>query len=295
MDLGDCLSPVFALHIGRDHPAFERARTIESGGGDDVLELVGTHLREQVTHSARLKLEDSFCFAALQEGESFLVVEWQVFGDDVDAAVSFHVLDRAVENGEVAEAEEVHFQQTGLLDFSPLREHVLLAGNLLQGHVLDQRSVGDHDPRGVGSRALGQPFEGHREIEDLFDLGVFVVLSLEVGALFEGVLELDVQFFGNHLRDDISPFEVDAKCAADIAHRSLGLQGAEGTDLGDVGVAVLLLHVLDDQFAAFLAEVDVDIGRFGSIGVEEAFEQQVVLDRADIRQTKHVGHDGATG
>ena len=39
------------------------------------------------------------------------------------------------------------------------------------------------------------------------------------------------------------------------------------------------LHVLDDLLAAVLAEVDVDVGRLGAVRVEEALEQQVVLQR----------------
>ena len=81
----------------------------------------------------------------------------------------------------------------------------------------------------------------------------------------------------------------------DVLDRRLGLERAERADLGDVGLAVLVPDVLDDLVAPLLAEVDVDIGRLGAIGVEEAFEEQVVLDRADAAELEQVADDGPAG
>ncbi len=50
----------------------------------------------------------------------------------------------------------------------------------------------------------------------------------------------------------------------------------------------IFAHVGDDFFAAILAEVDVDIGRFAAIRIEKALEQQVVLQRADVAQLQDV-------
>ena len=77
-----------------------------------------------------------------------------------------------------------------------------------------------------------------------------------------------------------------AERAADVANRGPGRQRAERADLGDVRLAVLLLDVLDHLAAAVLAEVDVDIGRFAAVLVEEPLEQQVVLQRADVAQIR---------
>src|SRR3546814_17313558 len=49
--------------------------------------------------------------------------------------------------------------------------------------------------------------------------------------------------------------------AADIAQGGARLQLAEGDDLGDAVVAVLVLHVADHLVAAVLAEVDVEVRR----------------------------------
>ncbi len=65
--------------------------------------------------------------------------------------------------------------------------------------------------------------------------------------------------------------------------------GAEGDDLADLVPPVLLGNVLDHLLAAVLAEVHVDIGHGDPLGVEEAFEKQVVGDRVDIGDPDGVG------
>ena len=45
--------------------------------------------------------------------------------------------------------------------------------------------------------------------------------------------------------------------------------------------------------AALLAEVDVDIGRFEAVLVEEPLEQQIVLQRADVAQVQRVADQRA--
>jgi hypothetical protein len=57
---------------------------------------------------------------------------------------------------------------------------------------------------------------------------------------------------------------------------------AEGDDLGHLLAAVFLRDVLDDLAAAVRAEVDVDVGHADALGVEEALEQQAVLERVDV-------------
>ena len=55
----------------------------------------------------------------------------------------------------------------------------------------------------------------------------------------------------------------------------------------------LLRDVLDDFAAAALAEVDVDVGQRHALGVEEALEDEVVLDRIDVGDPQAVGDEAA--
>jgi hypothetical protein len=74
----------------------------------------------------------------------------------------------------------------------------------------------------------------------------------------------------------------------------LGLDRAEGDDLRDALLAVLLGHVADDVAAPALVEVDVDVGQRHPLRVEEALEDQAVLERVEVRDAQRVG-DQATG
>ena len=140
-----------------------------------------------------------------------------------------------------------------------------------------------------------QPLEPPGEVEQPLDLGVVVGQLLQRRLFLERVLERDVEPLGDQLVDLLDPGQRDVHRPADVLDRRLGLERAEGADLRDVGVAVLVPDVVDDLVPALLAEVDVDVGRLGAVGVEEPFEQQVVLERADAAQLEQVAHQGAAG
>src|SRR5207245_10449526 len=55
------------------------------------------------------------------------------------------------------------------------------------------------------------------------------------------------------------------------------------------------LDVLDDPIAAAVVEVDVDVGHRHPLAVEEALEDEPVLERADVGDPEHVGDERAGG
>ena len=81
--------------------------------------------------------------------------------------------------------------------------------------------------------------------------------------------------------------------AGDVADDGSRLHRAEGDDLRDVLAAVLARDVLDDLAAAAFAEVDVDVGQRHALGIEEALEDQVVLDRIDVGDPQAIRDEAA--
>ncbi len=79
----------------------------------------------------------------------------------------------------------------------------------------------------------------------------------------------------------------------DVAHDRARLHRPERDDLRDVLAAVLARDVLDHLAAAPLAEVDVDVGQRHALGIQEALEDQVVLDRIDVGDAQAVGDEAA--
>ena len=84
-----------------------------------------------------------------------------------------------------------------------------------------------------------------------------------------------------------------AQHPADVAQRGLGGHRAEGGDLAHRGAAVAVLDVVDDAVAVALAEVDVEVGHRDPLGIQEALEQQVVLQRIQVGDRQHIGHQRA--
>jgi hypothetical protein len=58
--------------------------------------------------------------------------------------------------------------------------------------------------------------------------------------------------------------------------------------------AVAPVEVLDHLLAAVHVEVDVDVGEGAGL-VDEALEEEVVLDRVDLGDAEAVGHDRIAG
>ena len=101
---------------------------------------------------------------------------------------------------------------------------------------------------------------------------------------------------GRHRLGDLVGVGVrDVHDARDVAHDGARLHRPEGDDLRDVLAAVLARDVVDDLAAAALAEVDVDVGQRHALGIEEALEDEVVLDRIDVGDAQAVGDEAAGG
>lgn len=63
----------------------------------------------------------------------------------------------------------------------------------------------------------------------------------------------------------------------------------------NVSFAIFGFGVVDDHLSAVATKVDIDIGWFVSAGVEEAFEEEVIFEGADISEPQEVCDDGAAG
>ena len=172
-----------------------------------------------------------------------------------------------------------------------LRHDLLVGALLLERQVLGQRPVADHDAGGVDRVLADEPLERLRQVDDLADDLVGVVGLLQLGARLQAVVEVDLRALGDQLRDLVDGAVRDVEHAARVAHGGARHHRPEGDDLGDLVAAVLLGDVVDDPVAPVDREVDVDVGHRLAARVEEALEEQVVLDRVDVRDLERVGDD----
>ena len=133
----------------------------------------------------------------------------------------------------------------------------------------------------------------------VLDVAVAVVERAELAALAEALvlrvedlLERDVLAHhrrGHRLGDPVAHRERVAEDPRGVLDRLLGLDGAVGDDHRDAVVAVLVGDVADHLAAATLVEVDVEVGHRDAVGVEEALEDQAVLERVEVGDPHRVG------
>ena len=236
-----------------------------------------------------------------------LVVQRERLEDDRLATVRLDVGERVLQDGEVAQTEEVHLQQPELLAgrVVELRDDraVLLA--LHDRDVVDQAFARHDDAGRVDAPLTLEVLQASSGVDDALDVGVRLVEGPQLAGLVvalvlgvEDAPERDVLAHDRRrhdLGDAVAQRVRVAQHPGGVLDRLLGLDGAVGDDLRDAVVAVPLGDVADDVAAAALVEVDVDVGHRDALGVEEALEEQAVLERVEVGDAQCVRHDRPGG
>ena len=183
----------------------------------------------------------------------------------------------------VLRPEEVHLQQADALDLlhRPLRRD-FVAVALEERRVVGDRAGRDDHARGVDAGVARHALEALAHLEHVVDARIVLRHLAQDGVLGQRLVERHVERRRDLLGDAIDVGVGHVHRAADVADHRLRLHRAEGDDLRDVLAAVFCGDVVDHLAAAPLAEVDVDIGQRHALGVEEALEDQVVVQRVDV-------------
>ncbi len=140
------------------------------------------------------------------------------------------------------------------------------------------------------------PLEAASGVDDLPRVGLGVVGLLQVLAVLQALVEARAAAHDrlrDQLRDPIARAVVESEHAGGVAGRRARRHLAEGDDLRDRLAAVLVGHVTDHALTAADREVDVDVRHRPAGGVQEALEQEVVLERVDVGDAEAVGDDRA--
>ena len=127
-----------------------------------------------------------------------------------------------------------------------------------------------------------EAFEPRADLDDALDLFVVLHRLDQRRRLFRRHRQRDVGPGRNRLRHLVDERVRQSEHAADVAHHRLRRHRSERDDLRDFVRAVLAADVLDDLAAAVHAEVDVDVGHRDALGIEEALEEKVVVERIDV-------------
>ena len=221
-------------------------------------------------------------------------------------AAAVDVVERPVDDGEGAQAEEVEFDEADGFDVV----FVELGGNRRpRAFAVERREVGefgrgDDDAACVFADVARQAFEGEADVDDFAHVFVCVVDVLhgvrsEFGLVFafcalaEGVGQGNAEDGRDGGDEAVHGGIGDAEDAPDVAQHGFGGHGAVGGDLRDALCTVFFRDVFDDFVAAFHAEVHVEVRHGDAFGVQEAFEEEVVGERVEVGDFQGVGDEGA--
>ena len=256
--------------------------------------LSGRKKPQERPHGPAVELEHPERVAAREQLVRGRVVEGEVLEDERMTAVRLDVVERVVDDREVAKPQEVHLDETeglarGVVE---LRDDLAVLLPLHDRDDVDQRLARHDDAGGVHAPLALQVLEPDGGVEDGLRLGIRLDERAELARLFESRVlpvehALERHVLAHHRRrhrlgEALPHAEREAEHAAGVLQRLLGLDGAVRDDLGDALVAVLLGDVLDHLAAATVVEVDVEVGHRDAIGVEEALEDEAVLQRVEV-------------
>src|ERR1700677_3031014 len=90
----------------------ERSWTIERIQGGNVVEAGRREATHQLAHLVALELEDPDRVAETQHLKDLRIIEGHVVDIDFETMATFDVLERSLDDCEVAQPEKVHLQQT---------------------------------------------------------------------------------------------------------------------------------------------------------------------------------------
>ncbi|MNH84319.1 hypothetical protein D3C73_367380 [compost metagenome] len=232
----------------------------------------------------------------MQHVEAFLVFERN--GRDINrfqaglGTAGIDHLQRPVDDGQRTQAKEVEFDQPGVF-------HVVLIklGNRVVtfGIAIQRCKVGDlgwrnHHAPGVFTGVTRHAFQLARHVDQRFDLFVCLIDFRQLRLCRKGFFQRHARIGRHQFGDTVDEAIRVAQHAPHVADNRLRRHGSEGDDLRYRLTAIHLRHVLDNQVAFFHAEVDVEVGHRDTFRVQEAFEQQVKLQRVEIGDFQRIGH-----
>ena len=291
LDLGLAL---LAGDVVVDHAALQRSGPVEGVERDQVVEPLRLRLAQQLAHPGALELEDAVGLPVAEQLVGGRVVERHRVDVEHDGVGAADLGQRVLDQGQRAQPQEVHLEEADALDLL----HRPLGGDFVavaleERRVVGDRPGGDDHAGGVDPGVARHPLEALAHRQDVLDPRILVAHLAQHGVLVDRPLERHVERRRDLLGDPVDVGVGHVEHAADVAHHRLGLHRPEGDDLRDVLAAVLAGDVLDHLGAPPFAEVDVDIGQRHALGVEEALEQQVVVDRIDVGDAQAVGDQAA--
>ena len=142
-------------------------------------------------------------------------------------------------------------------------------------------------------RVARHAFEALGCLDHLVDALVLGHGGPELGFLLDGLVQRDLEHVRHQLGEPVDLPERQVHHPAHVLDGGLGRHGVEGDDLRDLLATVLLGDVLDHLPAPIHAEIDVHVRHRLALDVQEALEEQSVLQGVDVGDRHRIGDQRA--
>ena len=276
-----------------DHVALDRTGPDDGDLDDEIVERPRLHPRQHRHLGAALDLEGAERVGLADHGVGARVFRRDGREIQFDALRFGQEIERALHAGEHAERQAVDLHEFQGVDVVLVPFDDLAVGHRgrFDRHQFVQPVMRQHEAARMLRQMPRRPDqfagENDRELEP-------PVLQVEVE--FFGVLGFDAFLrpapdLGRQHLDQVFG---QPQRLADVAQRALGPVADHGRAERRMVAAVGLEHPLHHDLAAFVLEVDVDVGRLAAFLGDEALEQQIVALRIDRGDAEHVA-DRAVG
>ena len=203
-----------------------------------------------------------------------------------------HRPDRPIDDCERFQTEEIELHEPGGLYvvLVELRNEVGPAFFAIERCEVREFGRRYHHAAGVLAGVSDQSFQCTGQIDNRRDFLVFLVHAREFFIVLKRLVEGHAHFEGHLLGNSIDESIRMAEHSANVANDGLCRHRAVRDDLRHTITAVPFRYVFDDPVPALHAKIDIEVRHGDALGIEESFEQQVVLEWVQVRNTQDVGH-----
>ena len=292
----DSLTSVFTVNKVIHHARLQRTGTEQRHQGYHVFKAVRTQTLDQILHAAGFKLENRCGFRALQHIKAFLVVERD--SRDIHRRLAFFLIarvnhaQRPVNNRQCAQTEEVKLHQTGIFHvvFIKLCDRVIPFRVAVKRCEIGNFCRRDHHTTCVFTGVTCHPFQDARHIDQRPDFLIGLIHLAELRLCRKGFFQCHTGIRRHQFGNSVDKPVRMPQHTADIADNRFCRHRTEGNNLGNSITPVHFGYVINHAVTFFHAEVNIEVRHGNSFRVQEAFEQEIKLQRIQIGDFQGVRH-----
>ena len=171
VDVDRVIPALSGAQEGRDHVGLHRAGTEERDVDDDVVEVVGCELADELALPGRLDLETAERARGLDEGVRRRVVEGDGIEVDAFAVDALDLGDGMGEGGLHAHAQDVELEQPESLDVVLVEgAHRIALRAGLDRRAVEEGGVGEEHTARVHGDVAGQAVEALDQVPEVVEL-----------------------------------------------------------------------------------------------------------------------------